>query len=293
MTSPSLTTRTLSARARAVFNRRRIGRAVTIAAVVAAVTCVVGAFVAWQLLGDLRSRSAASLDLVERSLANVDQSLSIAQDVTETVGSSLDTLRDSLSTLSTGVSDGAVALDAVADLTEDIPPALDRLGSTLADVSDAAGTVDSALETLDELPIGPDFDADAGLAVSVEGVRADIVPIADDLRQSTSSIRELSGSSDELVTQLAALDADLTDLDESLDESAELLRSYRSDAAEAIGLARSGRDDLNRDIALSRALAVILALAIAVGQIAPFHIGRQLATTLTPDPDIADPFDVR
>ena len=165
--------------------------------------------VAWQLLGDLRTRSAASLDLLERTLTNVDETLAIAQDVTTTVGDSLDTIRDSLTTLSAGVGDGAAALDSVADLTEDVPPALDRLDATLVDLGEAAGVVDSALEALDEIPIGPDFDADAGLAASVDGVRDDIRPIAEDLRGSTDSIRELSGSSDDLVTQLAELDGDL------------------------------------------------------------------------------------
>ena len=105
MTTPIAPNRArTTARARAVFNRRRIGRAVTIAAVVAAVTCVIGAVVAWQLLSDLRTRSAASLDLLERTLTNVDETLAIAQDVTSTVGDSLDTIRDSLTTLSAGVS---------------------------------------------------------------------------------------------------------------------------------------------------------------------------------------------
>ena len=181
MNALPLSTRTLAARTRAVFNRRRIGRAVTVAAVVAAITCVVGAVVAWQLLGDLRTRSAASLDLLDRTLTNVDETLAVAQDVTVTVGDSLDTVRDSLTTLSTGVEDGAAALDSVADLTEDVPPALDRLDTTLAELRDAADVVDSALDALDQLPIGPDFDPDAGLAASVDGVRSDIRPIADDL----------------------------------------------------------------------------------------------------------------
>ena len=288
MNAQSMSTRTLTARTRAVFNRRRIGRAVTVAAVVAAITCVVGAVVAWQLLGDLRTRSAASLDLLDRTLTNVDETLAIAQDVTATVGESLDTVRDSLTTLSTGVDDGAAALESVADLTEDVPPALDRLDTTLVELRDAADVVDSALEALDGLPIGPDFDADAGLAASVEGVRSDIRPIADDLRGSTTSIRDLSGSSDDLVAQLSALDGDLTDLDQSLDRSTALLESYRADASEAIVLAEDSRDDLDRDIARSRFLAVVLAGAIAVGQVAPFHIGRQLAATPDPQPGQRD-----
>ena len=109
------------------------------------------------------------------------------------------------------------------------------------------------------------------------GVRDDLRPIADDLRSSTTSLRDLSGSSDELVAQLAALDEDLTQLDTSLDQSTVLLETYRADTAEAIALAQDSLDDLDRDIALSRALAVVLALSIAVGQVAPFHIGRELA----------------
>jgi septal ring factor EnvC (AmiA/AmiB activator) len=288
MTDQPVSARTLSARTKAVFNRRRVGRAVTVAAVIAAVTCVVGAVVAWRLLGDLETRSSASLDVIERTLTNVDESLAIAQDVTTTVGNSLDTLTDSLATLSTGIGDGAAALDSVADLTEDIPPALDRLDTTLIDLGDAAAVVDSALEALDGLPIGPDFDANAGLAASVDGVRDDLRPIAKDLRGSTTSIRDLSGSSDDLVAQLAALDDDLADLDDSLERSTRLLDSYRADAAEAVALAQGGRDNLDRDIALSRALAVLLAAAIAVGQIAPFHIGRQLAATPDPQPGQRD-----
>ena len=283
---------TLAARTKAVFSRRRVGRAVTVAAVVAAITCVIGAVVAWQLLGQLRDRSTASLRLLESTLVNVDESLAVAQDVTGTVGDSLGTVRDSLGTLSRGVQDGSAALTSVADLTESVPPALDRLDTTLGQLGDAAGVVDSALGALSELPIGPEFDADAGLAASVDGVRDDIRPIADDLRGSTTAIRDLSGSSTDLVAQLDALDGDLTELDASLARSTELLEQYRADAADAIVLAQESIDDLDRDIALSRALTVILALAIAVGQVAPFHIGRQLAATPDPAPGAPDTFDL-
>ncbi len=119
-------------------------------------------------------------------------------------------------------------------------------------------------------------------------MREDIRPIADDLRGSTSSIRELSGSSDDLVAQLDELDDDLTELDDSLERSRRLLDSYRADTAEAIDLAEDSLDDLDRDIALSRLLAVVLALSIAVGQVAPFHIGRQLAATPDPQPGQPD-----
>jgi hypothetical protein len=259
-----------------------------VAAVVAAITCLVGAVVAWQLIGDLQDRSATSLRLVASTLTNVDDSLAVAQDVTATVGSAIGTIEDSLGTLTQGVADGAAALDAVADLTEDVPPALDRLDGTLVSVRDAAAIVDTALNAVDQLPIGPSIP-DARLAASVDGLRGDISPIAEGLRGSTSSIRSLAGSSGDLVAQIGALENDLADLDESLARSTELLDRYRSDTSEALVLAEESLNDLDRNIWLSRLLIVILAVTIAIGQIAPFYIGRQLAQT---PPAPGDPAEV-
>jgi methyl-accepting chemotaxis protein len=279
-----------SQRARAAFSRRRLGRAICVAAVVAAVTCVIGAVVAWQLLGDLRDRSAASLQLLQRTLVNVDESLAIAQDVTGTIGDSLDTVRSSMSTVSAGVDDGTAALDSVSQLTQDIPPALDRLDRALSGVHDAAKVVDDALGAIDRLPIGPNIDTGSGLAPAIDGVRDDLRPIADDMRSSTATLHELSKSGGDLSARLGSLTTELDQLDSSLDRSTRLLKRYRSDAKEAMTLAHQSLSDLDRDILFARALAVILAGAIAIGQIAPFHIGRQLAASsieLTP-PDEAD-----
>jgi hypothetical protein len=268
-----------SQRARTAFTRRRLGRAICVAAIVAAVTCVVGAVVAWQLLGQLGDRSAASLQLLQRTLVNVDESLAIAEDVTGTIGDSLDTVRSSLTTVSTAFDDSTATLDTVASLTEDVPPALDRLDQALTNVHQAAAVIDDALVAVDRLPVGPDIDTGSGLAPAVDGVRDDLRPVADDLRSAAARLRELSDSGDELVARLGSLNTDLDRLDESLDRSTRLLQRYRSDAREAMTLAQQSVDDLDRDIALARVLAVILAAAIAVGQIAPFHIGRQLAAT--------------
>ncbi len=282
-------TRASSHRIRTAFSRRRLGRAVSTAAIVAAVTCLIGGFVAWHLLGNLRDRSAASLQLLQRTLVNVDESLAIAQDVTGAIGNSLDTVRSSLATLSTGVANSQAALDAVASLTEDVPPALDQVDRALSDVHNAATVVDNALAAIDRLPLAPELTADANLAPAIDNVRNDLRPIATDLRASTTTMRNLSASSDELVAQLQSLSTDLDELDTSLGRSTRLVQRYRTDAHEAISLAQHSLDDLDRDIGMARILAIILAGAIAVGQIAPFHIGRQLAATPTDIAPLAQP----
>ncbi len=185
--------------------------------------------------------------------------------------------------------DASATLDVVADLTEDLPPGLGRVDEALGRLSDAAGVVDGALEALDELPIGPNFDSDAGLAAGVDAVRADLRPIAEDLGSSTGTIRDLSGRSDDLVAQLDALQADLDELDRALAESNELLAQYRADATEAAELASDSLDDLDREVLILRLLSLLLALSIAVGQVAPFHIGQQLARSGSPEETLTDP----
>ena len=275
---------------RPCFNRRRIGRAVTVAAVVAAVTCVVGAVVAWQLLGDLRTRSAASLR-APRAHADQRRRVPGRRPGRDHDGGRL-ARHDRASRwprCPPASSDGAAALDSVADLTEDIPPALDRLDTHARRPARRRRhrrlRAGGARRAADRARLRRRRRT---RRVRRRACASDIRPIAEDLRGSTSSIRELSGSSDDLVAQLAALDDDLTELDESLERSTELLDSYRADTAEAIALAEDSLDDLDRDIALSRVLAVVLALSIAVGQVAPFHIGRQLAATPDPQPGQPD-----
>ena len=48
-----------------------------------------------------------------------------------------------------------------------------------------------------------------------------------------------------------------------------LIERYRQSTSDASALAAGTRDDLDRDVWLSRVLIVVLGLAIAVGQIAP------------------------
>lgn len=262
---------------RVVFSRRSLGRAVMTAAVVAAITSLVGIVVAWLLVGNLQGTARSTLFVVQDVVTTVDDTLNVADSILVTVDGSVETVRSSLSTLATSVEQGAAALEAVAQLSEDIPPNLDRIDDALGGLQSAADFVDDALVQLSTIPLGPDYDADQGLGQAVESVRADLQPIAADLRTTTDTLRELAGSSDELIGQLDELGADLAAIDQSIIESRGLIERYRSSAGRAGELAGQTRDDLTSNVFVSRVLIVILGVAIAVGQIAPFRIGRELA----------------
>jgi Mg2+ and Co2+ transporter CorA len=131
------------------------------------------------------------------------------------------------------------------------------------------------------LPIGPNFDEAAGLGAAVADVRDDIIPIAEQLRGSTESIEALSASSDDLIAQLGSLRDDVAQLDRDLSNSERLIDGYQENAAEARRLAVESQDDLDRQVTMSRILIVVLALAIAVGQLATYRIGHELAKPRT------------
>jgi hypothetical protein len=262
---------------RAALNRRSLGKTMMVAAVVAGVTSLIGVVVAWRLVGDLSHTTKSSLVIVNDTLATVDDSLELADSIIDTVDDGIETVGKSLTTISSTVEDGGATLDAVADLTSNLGPSIERVDSGLGGLQSAVDVVDDVLRQLSAAPFGPDYNAENGLASSVQAVRDDLRPIADDLHDASGTLSGLASSSDDAIERLDELAQDLERIDQSLDDSRLLIERYRRSTAEAAALATTTQDDLDRDVWLSRLLIVVLGVAVAVGQIAPFHIGRELA----------------
>ena len=267
---------------RAVLSRRSLGRTIMVAAIVACITCLIGIVVAWRLVGELAHTTSSSLVIVDDTLATVDDTLDVADSVIESVDGGIGTIQESFDTMSTTVANGAASLNAFAELTANVAPNLEQVDNGLGNLQSAVDVVDDALRQLSALPFGPDYDPATGLAASVQSVRDDLQPIADDLTNASGTLSDLTASSDEVIDRLDALAIDLDAIDRSLDESRVLIERYRQSTSDASALAAGTRDDLDRDVWLSRILIVILGLAIAVGQIAPYRIGRELARTPSP-----------
>jgi methyl-accepting chemotaxis protein len=269
---------------RAVLNRRSIGRTIMVAAVVAFITCLVGIVVAWQLVGDLAGTTRSTLVIVDDTLATVDDTLDLADTVIQSVDGGIETVQESLTTMATAVDNGAATLDVFADLTANLGPNLEEIDRGLGGLQSTVDVVDGVLQQLSDLPFGPEYDPETGLASSVQAVREDLQPITDDLANASGSLRELASSSDETLDRLDELATDLDSIAQSLSDSRELIERYRETTAEASALAAGTVDDLDRDVLLSRVLIVVLGISIAVGQIAPFRIGLELSRTPAPPP---------
>jgi hypothetical protein len=266
---------TSASRWRRIATRRNAGRTMIVVACVGLVASVTGLVVGWRLLGQVQTNANQSLVLTGDALVTLDQTLDVADEVMTSIGHGLGTVETTLDAVNSSFGAGAQVLADVASTTDQLPPSFARLDQALANAETAAGVIDDALHQLNRLP-AVNIDLGNGIAPSIQQVRAELGPLAQNLSASTKDLRTLTTSSADVGHQLQQLRTDVAGLDAELARSHGLIAAYRQTARDAMTLAQRSRSDLGGDITLSRVLLVILAVAVAVGQIVPFWVGREL-----------------
>jgi phage shock protein A len=275
---------------RRVLTRRNAGRTMIVVACVGLVTSITGMVVGWRLLGQLETNVDESLALTGDALVSLDASLDVADSVIASVAQGLTTVEATLTAVDSAFRDGTSVLDDVATTTEQLPPSFARLDQALANAQDAAVVIDDALAQLDRLPVGINIRSDAAIAPSIQEVRNELGPLAQNVDAATDDLRRLSTSSTDVGEQVSQLRTNVATVNQQLARSSALIDQYRETANEAQDLARRSRSDLSGDVTLSRVLLLVLGLAVAVGQIVPFWVGRELLLEdrVTPRPEEAD-----
>jgi len=274
------------------MTRRIAGRTMIVVACVGLIASITGVVVGWRLLGQLETNVDESLALTGDALVSLDASLDVADSVIASVAQGLTTVEKTLTAVDSTFHDGTRVLDDVATTTEQLPPSFARLDRALANAQDAAVVIDDAVAQLDRLPVGINIRSDAAIAPSIQQVRTELEPLAQNVGAATADLRRLSTSSTDVSEQVSELRSNVAEVNQELARSSGLIDAYRETAHQAQDLARRSRSDLGGDIALSRVLLVILGVAVAVGQIVPFWVGRELLIEerATPAPaEVAQP----
>jgi hypothetical protein len=276
MSAPVTTEQPRPTQWRRLMTRRNAGRTMIVVACVGLIASITGVVVGWRLLGQLETNVDESLALTGDALVSLDASLDVADSVIASVAQGLTTVEQTLTAVDTSFHDGTSVLDDVATTTEQLPPSFARLDQALANAQEAAVVIDDAVAQLDRLPIGVNIRSDAAIAPSIQQVRTELGPLAQNVDAATDDLRRLSASSTDVSEHVSQLRSNVADVNRQLTRSSNLIDAYRDTAHEAQDLARRSRSDLGGDITLSRVLLVILGLAVAVGQIVPFWVGREL-----------------
>lgn len=256
--------------------RSRLGLALQLAAVTAALALLVGAVVGWRVVGAVEEATdggaavaLASLDAVEASLETADVLL---EDTHRAIGVATATLR----TVVDSVDDTTDTLTSVADLTAVAAPALDSARDTLQTLAGTARAIDSALLTLSRLPIGPDYDPERAFGPAIDQLVDDLAPVPAALRSSSDELEDLVADSNSLDEQLAAVTDALDGIRATLADSGSVLEGYREAAQGARQLAADTAADTKVNPGLARLVLVLGAVSLALGQVVPFRHGAAM-----------------
>jgi len=258
------------------LSRRSAGTIMVVIAYVGVVSALVGAVVGWQFLGELSHANTQGLELAEESLTAADASLVVADDIIDAVDDSLGALSSTISAVGDGIATTTAVAGSTAELAASLPDTLDQVDTGLASIEGIADTIDNTLSQLSRVPLAPDYDPAVTLSDAVGGLRADLAPLADDVRAVADDLDTFSTSGDDLETQLADLAASVTEVQTAVGGTTDVVAAARTSTDDALQLAQTTLSDLGSQLALTRLLLVIMAIAVAVGQIVPYWVGREL-----------------
>lgn len=257
-------------------SRRRAGAVMQAVAVVGLLASIAGIVAGWRLLGRFESTVDESLLVTEETLVTLDRSITVAEEVVASVEESLSAAEEVLSSLSVGVAASADVVAEVRAIAETAGPSLDSAVTTLEDLARVGDSVDDVLRQLSSLPFGPDYDPRAPLGEQFARLAEDLAPVGEALGRGTDELASFGAAADDLDRRLRVFTTSVARVNERLAQSERLLAEYRTSAERALALTGGVRSDLGNDVTVSRVLLVIIGLAIAVGQVVPYWIGREL-----------------
>jgi hypothetical protein len=258
------------------LSRRSAGTIMVVIAYVGVISAVVGAVVGWRFLGELSDANKQGLELAEESLAAADASLDVADDIIEAVDGTLGTLSGTITAVGDGIQTTTDVAGSTAELAAALPATLDRVDSGLASVESIADTIDTTLSQLSRIPLAPDYDPDVTLSDAIGDLRADIAPLGDAVQSVSDDLGTFSTSGGDLEAQLTDLAAGVTEVQLAVGGTTDVLAQARASTDDAQALAQTTLSEIGSQLALTRLLLVIVALAIAIGQIVPYWVGREL-----------------
>jgi len=258
------------------LSRRSAGTIMVVIAYVGVVSALVGAVVGWQFLGELSEANRQGLELAEESLTAADASLVVADDIIEAVEGSLGALSSTISAVGDSLATTTAVAASTAELAASLPDTLEQVDNGLASIETITATIDTTLSQLSRIPLAPDYDPDVTLNDAVGDLRADLAPLADEVRAVSEDLASFSTSGDDLETELTDLAASVSRVQRAVGGTTDVIVSARTSTDDALALAQTTLSDIGSQLALTRLLLVIVAIAIAVGQIVPYWVGREL-----------------
>jgi ABC-type transporter Mla subunit MlaD len=244
--------------------------------VVGALVALFGTVVGWVFVGQLANASDDSLAVTIETLDAVDDTIDLADDVLVATTDGVAALASTLTAVSASFDTGTQAIDDIAGLAETIGPSLEDAAGTVRTLEKIGGDIDSLLVALSSLPIGPDYNPQAGLGDTLGTLADTLEELPGQLSDTATSLTEFTGTAGELQQQLDDLATSVQTISDNLSDTGSIVDQYRASVASARALALETNSDLSTGVVLMRILLVVGGITLLLGQIVPLWLGRSL-----------------
>lgn len=241
-----------------------------------ALVAVFGMVVGWIFVGQLASASDDSLDVTIQTLDAVDDTIDLADEVLVATSDGVAALASTLTAVSASFDAGTQAIDDIAGLAETVGPSLEDAAGTVRTLEKIGDDIDALLVALSSLPVGPDYNPQAGLGDTLGTLADTLGELPGQLSATAASLTEFTGTAGELQQQLDDLATSVQTISDNLSETGSIVDQYRDSVADARALALETNNDLSTGVALMRILLIVGGITLLLGQVVPLWLGRSL-----------------
>lgn len=247
-------------------------------ATIGLLAALVGTVVGWGLLGQAQAALEDSLTLTSDTLMALDASAGVAADSIETLGTSLAALEETATSLDAAFDDGEVLMDDLAELVRrDIADSLTAVDDALPGLIRVAGTIDTTLSALSNLPFGPAYDPAESFADALRTLDVSLDGLPDRLREQADQIDATASSLGDVGDGVSDLASDLAGFDATLADTSELLDTYATTIEAGTALVEETTEELGRQLVFGRIAVVLLGVAFALLQVVPLQMAAVAA----------------
>lgn len=264
------------------MNRRMlVGRALVGAGTVGFVAALLATVVGVRFLGTLDRSLADSVEVTTAAVEALSSTVEIADELTDEVAGTLSDAALASSAAAGGAEASVAVLRGAADVTgQDVAGSLAAVEAALPALVDVAGVIDSTLATLDRLPLGPTYDPPVPFDEALREVQRELDGMPETLAEEAELLRDGADELADVGRAARFLAEDLDELATALRDAGAVLDDVAATAEDAALVLDEGSGGLAGGIGSARVLVVVLGVAGAIGQVAPFGIGLWL---LEPD----------
>jgi hypothetical protein len=243
---------------------------------------IVGMVLGWQLLAAFSDSTRRTLDLMATTLETTVESTTIAIETLASARAGMAEAETALDSAGTGLEQLSGVMTEMAFLLGgDVPDTLDAIQDSFPAMIDTARVIDRTMSALSIL--GVDYSPETPLDGSLQAVEDELGPLAVTLRQQAIPLAEAAADIETVGTSVRTVGNRVNDITTQLTGSTLLVEHYQAAASEAGTVVDDLRERLVRQLALARALMIVLGLTLLGVMTIPITLGRSHRSINAPD----------